>query len=667
MYRNIWSTSRCCGGFLKQSNRLISYHNSLSHQVNSFTQQIKAPKTNAKGLFGNQLLSNWNGFYLFRQNAIIEAEGLVQEAISPSRNRKMVQVFDELSNCLCKVADLSEFVRIGHPDRNYANAAEQSSIAINAEVERLNTNRALYNALLQTTTQGDVVPTTAGDDYVSKLFLFDFEQSGIHLNEDLRKEVVHLNEHILQVGSYFMQGTAQPRVVISGLHNDSNDPKLREFAFKQFLRFEDHQEQLLLELIYSRLKLSRICGFQSFAHRAINGSIAETPEFVWELINTVNNMVRSKSELDFTHMLALKQNESFEHCGVLKQWDIPYYTQSHKVKRFSEDIKSANPYFSLGSCMEGLDMILNSIFNIRLEICDTNEEDLWHPNVMKIAVRDLSNEKLLGYIYGDFFIRSKKPFHDCDYQLPIVVVFLNFPNATSSYPTLLSPSMVDNLFHEMGHAIHSMLARTPYQHVTGTRCSTDLAEVPSILMENFASDPRVVGKFAKHFANGKPIDEKLLHNWIDSKTIFAASDLQLQIFYSALDQVYHSDNPLKSCRNTTEVLNKIQDQYYGIGNTSGTSWQLRFGHLVGYGAKYYSYLVSKAVSSSIWDKLFERDPLSSSAGSFYRQEVLAHGGGKPPKEIVESVLGHEVTANFLANSLVNNIDQHYLKSSKLDQ
>lgn len=422
----------------RSSGRSISNCPSLGTQVNSLTQQIKAPKENSKGLFGNQLLSHPNGFYVFRQNAIVDAEGLVREATSPTRTRKMVQIFDELSNSLCKVADLSEFVRIGHPDRNYSNAAEQSSIAINAEVERLNTNRALYNSLLQSATKGDVVPTSATDDYVSKLFLFDFEQSGIHLDEGLRKEVVNLNEHILHVGSYFMQGTTQPRVmlknevpvdlwkyfhsegnkvVISGLHNDANDAHLREFAFKQFLRYEDHQEQLLLELIYSRLKLSRTCGFQSFAHRAINGSIADTPEVVWELINSVNSMVRSKSEKDFEEMHALKQRESADPNSMLMQWDIPYYQQFNKVRKFSEDIKHANPYFSLGNCMEGLDMILNSIFDIRLEVCNVDQEDLWHQSVIKLAVKDNSNNEVLGFIYCDFFMRSKKPFHDCHFTI----------------------------------------------------------------------------------------------------------------------------------------------------------------------------------------------------------------------------------------------------------
>lgn len=686
------------------SNRSITNQSSLSYQVNSCIQQIKSSRRSENGLFGHRVLSSVDGFYLFRQAAVLEADQLVKEATDYDRKRKIVQVFDQLSNCLCKVADLSEFIRIAHPDRNYCHAAEQTSIAINAEVEKLNTNRPLYNALVNAIRGGDVVATSPTDDYVARLFLFDFEQSGIHLDEETRKELVQLNEHIHHVGTYFMHGTSKPciisrdeipayllehfhsdgkRLIISGLQNDSDNAETREIAFKRFLQYDDQQEQLLLELIYSRLKLAKICGFDSFAQRAINGSIAETPHLVWDFINSLNDLVRSKSDQDFHYMLQLK-NKDLEGDNRLMQWDVPYYSQTHRNIRFGSDIHASSPYFSLGSCMEGLDLIFNSIFNVQLQICGTNEEDLWHPSVIKLAVTDLANQTTLGYIYCDFFVRPHKPFHDChftiqggcqlpngewsppltgtdvwfvagDYQPPIVVIFLGFPNATSSCPTLLSPSMVDNLFHEMGHAMHSMLARTTYQHITGTRCSTDLAEVPSILMEYFASDYRVVSKFAKHYSTGEAIPEPLLRSWIESKSLFAASDLQLQIFYSALDQVYHSENPLRGCSNSTDVLNQIQNQYYGIANVCNTSWQLRFGHLVGYGAKYYSYLISKAVANSIWKKLFEMDPLSSTAGQFYRREVLSHGGGKPPKQIVESVLQQQVDPGSLATSLVQSI------------
>ena len=57
------------------------------------------------------------------------------------------------------------------------------------------------------------------------------------------------------------------------------------------------------------------------------------------------------------------------------------------------------------------------------------------------------------------FVLGGKLLSDGTYQLPIVCLICNFSPPGFDRPSLLTQSMVENLFHEMGHAMHSMLGR----------------------------------------------------------------------------------------------------------------------------------------------------------------------------------------------------------------
>lgn len=75
----------------------------------------------------------------------------------------------------------------------------------------------MYNVLKHSVLYGDIRPTTTVDKHVGELFLFDFEQCGIHLPELERNRVVTLNDAILNLGHQFVSGTASPRIVKKSL------------------------------------------------------------------------------------------------------------------------------------------------------------------------------------------------------------------------------------------------------------------------------------------------------------------------------------------------------------------------------------------------------------------------------------------------------------------
>ncbi|XP_013176557.1 PREDICTED: mitochondrial intermediate peptidase [Papilio xuthus] len=635
------------------------------------------------GLFNKPELTSFEGFYTLKDQAIAATDRLIEEAIS-GPTRPMVEVFDELSDTLCKVADLAEFVRIAHPQPHFASAAEDACISISGVVEKLNTHKGLYEALRDSVRRG-----TSGDKHLAELFLFDFEQSGIQLEDEPRKRVVALNDLILQTGQRFMAGAAKPRrvprsavpqnvrqffssegdnVIVSGVYAECGEAAAREAAYRLYLAPEPGQDRLLHTTLTARHEMATICGFQSYADRAIKASIMENAAYVREFLDILSDNLYDRAKMDFDTMLKMKKKET-PYQDSLMCWDTPYYTHKAKTQLLNVANSDFSPYFSLGGCMEGLNMLCQELYGITLKSEEMLPGESWSPDVYKLAVVH-EDEGLLGHIYCDLYERPGKPHQDCHftiqggkllpdgtYQNPIVVIMLSLSGGHRCGPALLSAGAVDNLFHEAGHALHSMLGRAPHQHVAGTRCATDLAELPSVLLEHFASDPQVVRRFARHFQTREAMPEDMLQRLCASKHLFGASEMQLQVFYSALDQKYHGPEAVLG-RSTTDVLKQVQKQYYGLPYVENTAWQHRFSHLVGYGAKYYSYLISRAAAWGAWSGQFATQPLNRQAGDAFRHGVLRHGGAKPPQKLLRDYLGMEITPKALATALTDELDYH---------
>ena len=161
---------------------------------------------------------------------------------------------------------MSDFVRIAHSDVNYSSAAEFVCASVSSLVETLNTNTVIYESMKKVLRSGDCVALDEVDRRVANLFLFDFEQSGIHLPENDRRRFVELSERILELGSAYVEGCHRPvllsrdalperlrnvfstngtSIMVSSLHADNPRDDVREAAYRIYMHSDQKQQEFL--------------------------------------------------------------------------------------------------------------------------------------------------------------------------------------------------------------------------------------------------------------------------------------------------------------------------------------------------------------------------------------------------------------------------------------
>nr|AKF12274.1 mitochondrial intermediate peptidase [Collybia nuda] len=428
------------------------------------------------------------------------------------------------------------------------------------------------------------------------------------------------------------------------------------------------QIQILEQLLHTRGELARLVGRESYADMALDDKMAKSPDALME-------HTRPHAE-QALHALRLRKQAHHKTSSlpVIQAWDRDFYCPPEPPAP-----PIPLPPLTLGTVFMGLSRLFRHLYGISLRPADATSGEVWHADVHKLEVVD-EQKGIIGWIYADLFARrgkasgaahytvrcSRRTDHDDEladgvpegaelriresqefeavkrhrlpgqdgvYQLPLVVLLCEFTRPTLTQgPTILEWHEVMTLFHEMGHAMHSMIGRTDYQNVSGTRCATDFVELPSILMEHFLNSLTVLSLFDMDATS--TVRQIGNHHADPCHSI----DTYSQILLAAVDQVYHSPAVLDPSFDSTAELAHLHNTRGLIPHVPETSFQTQFGHLFGYGATYYSYLFDRAIASRVWNKVFAADPLNRETGERYKREVLQYGGGRDPWKMVSTLL-----------------------------
>jgi intermediate peptidase len=679
------------------------------------------------GLFQNRYLTNPKGFEEYANTTLRKARRLVDKVLSASTAedyKNVVRDLDRLSDLLCRVIDLCDFVRATHPDSKIQDAATRAYAKMFEYMNVLNTTQGLDTQLNRALKSAEVAAGWSEEEHaVAEILRRDFTKSAIDLPRIQRERFVSLSQEISEVGhdsmdymaaerSYLTFASSQlkgmdpillrqltqrgktslPTVgaVSAAALRSIEDENVRKEIFLASRTASEATVERLETLLRKRAELAKLSKFESYSHMSILDKMAKTPESVDQFLLALSKDNSSVVKMEMAELLKAKASDPNTATSILQPWDKEYYMA--KVLRAAPSrARNADllpSYFSLGTVMQGLSRLFTRLYGIRFVPHETMPGETWNTDVRRLDVVS-ETDGLVCVLYCDLFARpgkSPNPAHftlRCSReiteheleeaastynplfstpeeaandgmaisrtagvlkQLPTIALICDFaagPNLAT--PSLLSFNEVSTLFHEMGHAIHSILGRTSLQNVSGTRCATDFAELPSVLMEHFAADPSVLSLFARNWENDQPLPYELVAEKLVMEKKFEGADTENQILLSMLDQLYHSSLPLEASFNSTEIYHATQHKH-GIlpPDPPGTSWQGFFGHLFGYGSTYYSYLFDRVLAKRIWEVVFQKGQNGKSvervAGERMKEGVLKWGGGRDPWKCLAEVL-----------------------------
>jgi intermediate peptidase len=677
------------------------------------------------GLFKNPYLTSPSGFRTFAKDSLERAQSIVDQMVSDQSDeslRNYISNLDRLSDVLCRVIDLAEFIRVAHPSKSFISAAQEIHEEMYEFMNVLNTNVELYNILKRVLETEQIRSRLSEEEkQVGQILLSDFEKSGINMDPETRNNFINFSQQIAVYGQHFTNGLGESRndyamVPVKDL-KDLDDQILNQLsmdmtrknykvptggylphailrsakseAVRKKIWIEIHstneqQVELLETMLKYRGILAHVLGKSSYAEYILDEKMAKKPEHVMNFLSRLAGETKIHAVSELRILADLKQKELKQQGRVLsdeevveflKPWDRDYYSNIYATKKRSSNSEQISSYFSLGVVMQGLSNLFNTIYGIQLIPSKVKSGETWNEDVRRLDVVS-ETEGLIGVVYCDLFQRQGKtpnPAHFtvcCSrkiypdeteeelrliqigetattkekFQLPVISLVCNFDKYKNVGKCLLSLSDVETIFHEMGHAMHSMLGRTSLHNISGTRCATDFVELPSVLMEHFAKDPRVIRTFARHYLTDEAIPLPLLESFQKEQDFLKNTESYAQIKMALLDQLLHSDVVLNQKFDSTTLYHGLENKLRVFADLD-SNWQGKFGHLFGYGSSYYSYLLDRAIAAKVWDHLFAKNPLDRSKGEKFKHSVLKWGGSRNPWLCVSEALDQPQLAN----------------------
>lgn len=436
-------------------------------------------------------------------------------------------------------------------------------------------------------------------------------------------------------------------------NRDLREKMWRAYARRGYGDEFDNQETTL-KIVRLRDARAKVMGYKNYADFVLERRMAQTPERVIAFLDRMKNVAVPVAQKELTALQDFAQT----HCGPspLKPWDVAYYSEKLKKEKYNFDAEKLRPYFPVDAVLKGCFQHCEKLFGLSFK--PASGYSVYHPEVQTFEVVDTASGTPLGLLYADFFprdgkrsgawqgtFRERRIMRDGTTGLPLAQIVCNFTKPTADKPSLISFDEVETLFHEMGHALHTLLTEIDYPSISGTSVFWDFVELPSQIMENWLTEKETLDLFARHYETGEPIPQEYIDALKASQNFMQGWFTVRQLQFCYLDMAWHMTDPAT----ITDVLafeRKQLDPLALLPYEDG-SISVSFSHLFvgGYGAGYYSYGWAEVLDADAFALFKERGLYDAATGRAFRDHILSKGGSEPPLELFKRFRGRDPDEN----------------------
>lgn len=573
-----------------------------------------------------------------------------------------------------------------HPDAQIRDAANQAALAMNEfMIDLIGSNHELYYAG-KAYAEGNALHENLSQNqwYYLNDFLEGCRKEGLGLPKtrsaqvsQLKKEISALciafqnnishdnrtiavtREGLQGVSEYFINGLTRSEdgLYILGVDYPTRTAVMehcrveetRKLFYRAFTnRAYPVNDAVLQDIFQKRHALANLLDFETFAHADLSFCMAKDPAVVETFLLNLLEKASGKELAEFRKSTKeLPVSVELTADGRLKPWDIAYLHTSYVKKHFALDEQVIAEYFPQESVMKGLFDIYETFFSLTFK--EAQVQGLWHEDVRAIEVYAKDSAQLLGCLLLDLHPRPHKYSHACEANIipaivcadgtkppAVAVVIANFARSTATQPALWHRTQaVRTFFHEFGHALHDVLGRTRLAGVAGTSTKIDFVELPSQMLEYWLEDHAIIKNLSKHYQTGAQLPDEIAEQIKAVEQCYSGFDVRAQIIYALLSLTCHQNTGKLPNDIVRELHEKIASN---VAFDPENHFYASFGHLSGYGARYYGYLWSQVFARDIFAEIKKHGLLNSEIGARYVEEILSKGGSKDPSELLYAFL-----------------------------